>query len=1075
VLSGHHPLGEAQTAGQWLALIREGSARPLAELVSGVPGPLADVVMRLCAPDPAARYRSAAQAYDELAGWLANRGDAPVVALPPLTRAPYLAAPRLIGRQAEKDQIAQFVTANLAPSAAPRTEPPLLVLSGPAGVGKSRLLSWLLQFADQYEPRVIIGHGRSEIGVPFESVLPILRGLQDAETESPQSSDGADHTQTNTSVSLPSGSFDSQGARGGHGQGASMSLDLRPDTQGLRELLHKLSDRLLAAVERKATLVVVEDLQWSDVETLELLKLWTRSLAVDRADGRDLPVALVVTRRPVASDAVLATLVGELQAEGRAAVIEVDLPPPVTTVELAAELLMCPADYHLMAVCERLFGNRPATPLYVGQVLRLLLSRGVLTRAAHPGSDTWDLSTLGGDLPLLIPATVEEAIGERARRLSVETKTLLSAAAVLGRRFALKPARSMAGLAADMAADCVEEAVRAGFVAETPGGSRNDGDGGFVFVHERLREALYAALPAEQRRQLHGAAAAALLAQSQKRGRDLAADLAHHFHLAEDHRPAYRFSTLAGELALRAQQFSRASDLFTHAVGHADALRTNVPFALLTRLGQAAALALHVERAEVAYRRALAAFPNRDRRLSVLTRMGEMYDRAHRAEDALDCYRRALRQGLPWHLRGALVPWLLLAIAIPLLLLPPPVVIAVCRLLFWRQRRSRRQATQLCARAASGRALVHGRVRAAIHFGVFSVATGLAGPPHARGAAFAYATAALQLAFALAGLEGKSARWSALGARTRVDVWRDDSDYFCHLTRGAAWLFLARERETIAELRQAFALALARKDPWHLEAIATALFAALHLYARGDEAAEPLRALRRFVRAEDLRNLVPLVAFNEGLIGAGRWDFGPAHMRLRALCEQPNAFDAHDVNSNYLARVLALQCEARLHGPGADLGQRVLDLLRAAERSGPMMPVHTFAGYAFALAVEVWAPLAKQAPVPPEVVRQLARSRRRVRLIDGRGRWRRPYWRVCWALHDSMRGRQAAARRHLERGFEELELYGLDTSLAWLCAAGQRVFPPGSDLARRCADELEAVVARRPGLRAGVERTTKAS
>jgi hypothetical protein len=1070
-LSGRHPLGEAQGAAQWVMLSRDGSITPLTEAVPGVPGPLAEVVMRLCAKDPAGRYRSAAQAYDELAAWMGERADDLVTELPSLTRAPCLAAPRLIGRRDEQARIEAFVAANLAPSDDARSGPPLLVLSGPAGIGKSRLLSWLLRVAERYQPRIVVGHGRSEIGAPFEAVIPIIQALRDESAAMPAGS--ADDDQERTAVSSETGGqSDWTGVptgeviRGDVTAGASSSsLDPRPDPRGVRKLLHQLTDRLLTAVEGRPTLVVVEDLQWSDVETVELLKLWTRSLAVDRADGRDLPMALVVTRRPVASDATLATLVGELQAENRAEVVELAMPTAPAIVELAAEMLTCPVDAALERVCQHLFGDRPATPLYVGQVLRLLLSRGVLTRSDRPGDHTWDLSRLAAGVPLLIPATVEEAIGERATRLSVDTKALLSAAAVLGRRFSLAPASTMAGLDPDLARECLEEAERAGFVAEPA-----DRAGGCAFVHDRLREALYGALSAEHHQKLHAAAADALLMLSRQGGRDVALDLAHHFHRAGNRRQAYRFSALAGTLALRGQQFSRASELLAQAIDHATALSRPVSFALLIRFGDAAALALQVERAEGAYRRALAEFPDRDRRLRVLTRMGEMYDRAHSAEAAVDCYGRAMSLGLPWYLRGPVIPWLLLAVIIPLLFLPPAVLLGVSRTIFCGQRRARREAIQLCSRAACTRAFVHSRLGAGLRFGTFVVLSGFAGP-RGRGAGFAVSTAAVQLAVALAGLERKATRWSALGAETRVDSWPDGADVFYHLARGCAGLFLAREHDAVRELHPAFALALARKDPLYLESAATSLFATYHLFGRGEEAAAPLYALRRFVQAEDVRFLVPLLAYNEAMIGCGLWDFAPAHKRLLQLAAQSDAFDANDVTSLQLVRFFALLCEARLQGPSVDLGHRVAALLRASERLPPTLPVMSFAALAFALAVEVWAPLARDQMLPADVAQQLVRTRRRIRPVDSRGRWRRPYWLIAYALYDAMQGRSAAAGSQLERGFALLARCGLDTYRAWLCGAGQRAFPPNSELARRCTEELEQVVARRPGLRAGVFAT----
>jgi hypothetical protein len=1067
-LCGRHPLGEGGSAADWLARIRRTEPIALASVLPDLPSPVANAIMRLCARDAAARYCSAAQAFDELAGWFAGQAGYPMPELPPLTRGPYLAAPRLIGRDAERTCIDRFLAANLGASAQPRSAPPLLLLSGPAGVGKSRLLSWLLRNAEQYEPQLLLGHTRSEIGAPFEAVQPILKALGDTTIrgDATETSDADRAVSTTTLVAAHGGATPAASELGTDHATSSTSARSRRDAAGLRPLLHLLTDRLLDAVEGQPTVVVIEDVQWSDVETLELLKLWTRTLAVDRADGRDLPVALVATYRPVAADTPLASLARELQHEGRALAVDLAVPGPAAAVELAAEFLMSSVDEPLARACQQLFGGQPATPLYVGQVLRLLLSRGLLTRAdQHHWDGLWDFSQLTGDIGRLIPATVEQAIGERAARLSIDTKSLLSAAAVIGRRFAPAPVSRAAGLDAPLARDCLEEAARAGFVAESP-----DQDDAFVFVHDRVREALYSALSAEQRQHLHRAAAAALLDLSPHKGRDVAADLAHHFHRAGDHRHAYRFSALAGQLALRALQFSRASDLLAQAVDHAEAVDIPVPLRLLCRLGDAAALALHIERAETAYQRALARTGHRDRRLRLLTRMGELYDRAHNAQAALDCYAQALAHGLPWYLRGPVVPWLLVLAAISLAIaLPPAVVVGFCRSLLAGHQRTRLEAVWRCAHAACTRAFVHGRIGAGLRFGVFMIAAGFAGKPRARGAPFGVATAALQVATAILGLERKADRWAELGAGVATNSWPDRDRFVYHLMRGSAALFLAREAAAVHELRQAFALAKRRKDPLLMESAGTALVGAYRLFARTDEALTLIHTLGRFAKAEELSSVVPMVLFYEAATHVNRFDYQSARTRLAELRAQPDAIDRKDILTTHLVDYFELRCAARLDEPSEALARQLIELLESAERCPPTVPVVSLPAAAFVIAVEVCAQLAREGTLPRDLAQSLARSRRRLRPVDGRGRWRGPFWLAAYALYDAMQGNTRRAQQELERGLDLLARCGADNYRALVCSVGQRAFAPGSALANRCAEELRQLVERRPGLRDGLQ------
>jgi serine/threonine protein kinase len=1067
VLSGRHPLGEARTLPEWLAQIRTQEPVPLRDVAPAVPAPVADVIMRLCAKDPAARYRSAAQAYDELGSWLTAEARDTVPELAPLTRAPYLAAPRLIGRRDEQERIASFLKSNLCPGGAPRSAAPLLVLSGPAGVGKSRLIQWLLHTAEQYEPVVLLGRARSEIGVPFESVAPILQRLLLAKASRPDAGAGVEVTKT--AVTGPEWSTISGLLTSNSDSDTGDRASQRAAGPSLRQLLHRFTDRLLRAAEGQPTLIVVEDVQWCDHETLELLKLWTQTIAVDRSDGRNLPIGLVLTHRPVEGDQPLAALVTDLEDEARAVAIDISAPGPVATVELAAELLMCAGDYALMGACQRLFGDRAVTPLYVGQVLRLLLARGLLRR--QDGNESrWDFSELTDDALRMIPATVEEAIGERAAPLSIYTKALLSAAAVLGRRFGLVVASATAGLDVSLARDCLGEAERAGFISEPAGQEGPAGDTGFVFVHDRLREALYGGLSAKQRIDLHGKAAAALIAGSARKGREVAADLAHHFHAAGDGPRAYRFSVLAGQQALHAQQFSRASDLLAQAVAHADQQGRRLSHGLLCRLGDAAALALQINRAEDAYRRALDGARDCERRMRVLTRLGELYDRAHQQDRAVAHYRQALAEGVPWYLRGSMMLWLLLAAALTLMAIgPPSLLIAFCRLVLWRQPPSRCAALQRSAVAGLPSAIIQDRFGVGLSFGVVVVVAGFAAERQRHGRAFALAAAAMELTAALLSMERNFRRWGALADVGDVRQWDADESYFYHFARGAAALFLAREQDALAGYRQVFAQALARKDVLRMESAATSLVRSLHLFARSDEALGVLDTVRRFARAENHRALVPVVVYNEGLVRSGRLDFTAARSLLGEYGRQ-RLQETSDIITERGRLYAELRNAVRLDGPSESVGHRALELLADCERQRVILPVVSYAAFGFALAVEVWAQLARERPVPSEVARQLRRARRRVRPIDGKGPWRRPYWLVGYAMYDAMQGKTRRARRQLERGLDELARNGADTYLAWLCTAGLRVFAPDGELARCCADELARVVARRPELRDGVER-----
>jgi hypothetical protein len=602
LFAGRHPLSPQRglRARDWLQLIKEREPIPLAEAVPDIPKPLCAVVIRLLATDPAARYRTAAQAYDDLASWL--RGHAAPRAVPELTTeltgSPYLAAPRLVGRERERVFIGEFLAATLDAGARAAAQPaaaPLLLLSGPPGVGKSRLLAWLVRSSARYGARVLTGQCRSEVGGPFEGVAAILDWLSQSQSGAPPFAaepDGAAEPE-GTGPTISSGP-----PGGGAGLAATFAPAAESSRQGLsgsssgneflgnqqgNRRLQQLTGSLLAA-STVPTLIVMEDIQWADGETLQLISQWVHAISLHRSEGKNLPVVLVATHRPSEGDDELGELRRALLDSQLAVALELEPFARADAEALAAELLMQPLNTALKAACGHLFAEHPATPLYVSQVLRLLLARGFLTKDGDRWDGTWDLSRLAVSSQVLVPATVEQVIGEQAARLSIDTKALLSVAAVVGRRFSVPVVGEAARLDENLVLECLEEAARAGFVSEDSMGAGET----FVFTHDRYREALYAALPAEHRRQLHQTVAETLLAGAADRGRSLAADLALHYDKGGAHDSAYRFAVVAAAQALRGHQFGRASDFYALALRNADAAGRRVPRRVLERAGDAA-------------------------------------------------------------------------------------------------------------------------------------------------------------------------------------------------------------------------------------------------------------------------------------------------------------------------------------------------------------------------------------------------------------------------------------------------------------------------------------------------------
>ena len=277
--------------------------------------------------------------------------------------------------------------------------------------------------------------------------------------------------------------------------------------------------RLLRALSPPTgCMLVLEDLHWADRETLALLEYLADNLASER-------VLCVASLRAEGGEA--AALASALAARGSAAVLPLARLDPAAMARMAQACLDAdlPDAVHAV-VAERAEG----IPFLVEEVLAGLVGEGALTEQ----DGRWraaDLAAPG------VPATFADAVRRRLDTVSADSRYVIGAAAVLGRRFdwmLLSPVTGLAG-------EAVVAALRDGVSLQLIVAEQES----FRFRHALTHEAVLAGLLPPER---------ALLA-----GRALAAVEAAHPGLPGG------WCTLAADLAGRAGDAGRAGALLLEA------------------------------------------------------------------------------------------------------------------------------------------------------------------------------------------------------------------------------------------------------------------------------------------------------------------------------------------------------------------------------------------------------------------------------------------------------------------------------------------------------------------------------
>jgi len=396
-----------------------------------------------------------------------------------------------IGRSAELGRLEAVL------DRAEQGRPQLVLVSGEAGVGKTRLL---IQFADRARRRgmrVLAGGcvELGDIGLAYLPVVDALRGLADDADEAELLAEVAT-TAPSIRRLLPGATV--PGATGAQGDG-----------QDQLQVFDAVRALLVSRAERSPVVLLLEDLHWADRSTRDLLAFLARTLRSGR-------VTMVASYR---SD--------ELHRRHPLRPLLADLMrlPGVERIELApfgqAELAE-----HLEAIT--------GEPLPADQVARIYIRSD-----GNPFYAEQLLAAGADDAQVELPRTLADVLLARVQGLSEPAQQVLRVAAVAGRRVSH---RLFAEVTAWSEADLelgLREAIGAG-VLVTDSTSES-----YAFRHALLQEAVYGdLLPGEQVR-LHAAYASLLATEPE----GVAAELAHHCLASHDLVGALAASVRAAEEA----------------------------------------------------------------------------------------------------------------------------------------------------------------------------------------------------------------------------------------------------------------------------------------------------------------------------------------------------------------------------------------------------------------------------------------------------------------------------------------------------------------------------------------------
>jgi DNA-binding NarL/FixJ family response regulator len=349
----------------------------------------------------------------------------------------------LVGRQRERAALGDAI------ATAAGGDGGILLVAGEGGVGKTALVESALA---QDSGLVLRGAADQRALRPYAPVVAALRGYQRAV---PDGLAGAGPLSEHLALILP-------------------ELGSPPADTDQATLFEAVGNLLEQLARRQPTVVFLDDLQWVDGATAELLLQLDRTLEAA-------PVLVLGAYRSdeVSRGHLLRRVRSELRRRRRLQELVVEPLGPADTAQLAARVLGARLGNRL---ARALYDRTQGVPFFIEELAVALVTAGRLESTAGTVE-------LGPEETLPLPDTIKDTVLLRAERLSPAGRHTLEIAAAAGLRFDLELVAALGG------ADGIDEAIQRGFLVEV------DQQG--AFRHALIREAVYDDTAWTRRRTYH--------------------------------------------------------------------------------------------------------------------------------------------------------------------------------------------------------------------------------------------------------------------------------------------------------------------------------------------------------------------------------------------------------------------------------------------------------------------------------------------------------------------------------------------------------------------------------------------
>jgi DNA-binding SARP family transcriptional activator/tetratricopeptide (TPR) repeat protein len=455
-----------------------------------------------------------------------RQGPVPTVgATPPESRSRRLTLP-LVGRSSEYNRLTDaFVRVR-------QDSTQVVAVVGAAGVGKTRLLTAFQEWVRLQPAATELWRGRAfETGgrLAYQPVVEALRARLEG-VNAPEDL-LEDIWLAELSQLMPE-------LRARY---PDLPMPLTGDAHFVRARLFEALALLGVALATGRTAVfVLDDLQWADADTLDLIHYLARRWV---EMGAPILLLLAIRQEAYAADAALREWLASLGRDAPVTRLLLDSLSGAAVEQLVNHLAgEGAAEETTVAFAAWLWAETRGLPFFIEALLQMLVEQGNLP-VIDADQPVYEFATALDHVRSLaqvpLPPGVREVLQARLAQQSKEAGALLLAAAVLGRPCTFERLCQVADLSEADALELLEALLDGRLLAERPSDRRP-----YTLAHDYIREVVYAESREARRRVFHRRALLGLEASGAA-----AAECAFHALAALLDEPAFRYSVAAGHEA----------------------------------------------------------------------------------------------------------------------------------------------------------------------------------------------------------------------------------------------------------------------------------------------------------------------------------------------------------------------------------------------------------------------------------------------------------------------------------------------------------------------------------------------